>query len=253
MLGGAATTHNDSHHYEVQLLTCLIVANAYLLHVLYCLLFSRVQRREHDVTSSRFQDTGVMTSRSDRGASSSTAKTRKSAACASTHMPGDDAASQPGFPAQQGGSRNEARTLLHTGSTSTTNNRTNSKHTRKAGSIGKAVPAGDQAASATPSTSSSSSSSSSCASKLCVSNIQLAAAVATANEGRSMVAALVHTLFKHGLGGYAVGLMQQQPQQEKLLLLSRLRQVDLAAVLAAPQPQQVLDAVHGLHQGHASV
>jgi hypothetical protein len=66
-----------------------------------------------------------------------------------------------------------------------------------------------------------------------------------------MVAAFVHALFKHGLGGYAVGLMQQQ--QDKLMLLSRLREDDLAAVLVAQQPQQTLDSVYELQQRRASV
>jgi hypothetical protein len=135
--------------------------------------------------------------------------------------------------------------LLQTGSTGTTGSRANSKHKRNAGSVSKAAAAGEQAALAEPSTSSSG------ASQLSVSNIKLAAAAATADEGRSMVAALVHTLFKHGLGGYAVGLLQQQ--QEKLAVLSRLQEADLAAVLTGPQPQQVLDAVYEMKQRHASV
>jgi hypothetical protein len=64
------------------------------------------------------------------------------------------------------------------------------------------------------------------------------------------VAALVHTLFKHELGGYAVELLQQQT---KLELLSRLCESDLAAVLASPQPQQLLDLVYDMKQGSALV
>jgi hypothetical protein len=161
-------------------------------------------------------------------------------------MSGDGVASQLGAAAQRRSDGHKAYSLLQTGSTGTTGSRTNSKHKRNAGSLSNAAAAGEQAALAEPSTSSST------ASQLSVSNIKLAAAAATADESRNMVAALVHTLFKHGLGGYAVGMMQQH-QQEKLALLSRLNEADLAAVLAAPQPQQVLDAVYEMQQRHTSV
>lgn len=87
------------------------------------------------------------------------------------------------------------------------------------------------------------------AGKLSAGSVRLAPPAATADERQGRMAALVHTLFMHGLGGYAVGLMQQQ---EKLALLTRLQDADLAAVLTQEEPQQLLDAVYAIWQGLAS-
>jgi hypothetical protein len=73
---------------------------------------------------------------------------------------------------------------------------------------------------------------------------------AASSEGqqRAMAAALVHALFRHELGEYAVGLMADEA---KLALLARLAPGDLAGILDKGQQaaQQKLDAVWQQHSG----